>query len=156
MLLDSAPLCPLTAPLPSWQPLLTFYSFFNSSYSEKETLGTISNENPGIHEAWVRHVNAFQLENLFSKALRGTAFPGLESWSREQRPCPGLTSPDGAGMHRCRGLRGPRARREFDYFFTKGLLTTLHSGKPQRPCLKLPPPSAEGPKDISSSQMGDL
>lgn len=29
------------------------FFFFNSSYSEKETLETISNEDPGIHEAWV-------------------------------------------------------------------------------------------------------
>lgn len=26
--------------------------FKNSSYSGKETLGTITNEDPGIHEAW--------------------------------------------------------------------------------------------------------
>lgn len=38
--------------LPASTAHIFLFFFFNSSYSEKETLETISNEDPGIHEAW--------------------------------------------------------------------------------------------------------
>lgn len=71
-------------------------------------------------------MNGVQSECLLPETLRGTASLGREFWSGEGRPCLGMTSPDRAGMHRCREPRGPRARREFGCAVTKGLLTTLH------------------------------
>lgn len=74
----------------------------------------------------MRPVNGLQSESPRPGRLWGPASPGRELRGGEGRPCLGLTSPDGAGMHRCREPWGPGARREFDCDITKGLLTALH------------------------------
>lgn len=106
--LNARPLAPHTSPLPGTVCILHFFFFFfNSSYSANETLGTISNENPGIHEAWVGPVNVLSQKVCSQRHCGQRRSPGPESWSREGRPCVRVTSADRAGMHRCGELRGP-------------------------------------------------
>lgn len=104
---------PHTTPLAAAAHILLSLSlsFFYSSYSEKDTLGTISNENPGIHEAWVRHVNGLQSENPLPKTLWGTAFPGLRilEWRRASLSGDDITRQRwNAQMQKAEGPQGQR------------------------------------------------
>lgn len=96
----------------------------------------------------VRHVNSLQSENLFPKRLWGQPFPGLECWSWEGHPCLGMTSPDRAGMHRCRKLGALGPGESLAGRSQRGFWPPSSQEKPQSPGLKPPLPSVEGPKDI--------
>lgn len=128
VLLSSSSLYPHTSPPAATACILHFF-FFNSSYSEKETLGTLSNENPGIHESWVRHVNGLQSENPLPKTLWATAFSGLRILAGRRVSLCGYDISRQGWNAQMGELRGPGARRELGCDITKGLLTTLHPAK---------------------------
>lgn len=104
------PLSPHTSPGGHCPHLAAFFFFFfNSSYSEKETLGTISNENPGIHEA---RGEACECSVVRKSSPRDTArndFPGLSilEWRRGSLSADDITRQSwNAQMQKAEGPRG--------------------------------------------------
>lgn len=133
----------LPAHLPP-RPRPTFCCFFNSSYSEKETLGTISNENPGIHEA---RGEAWECSAVRTSSPRDTAvnsFPGLSilEWRRVSLSGDDITRQSwNAQMQKAEGARGQEG--VWPQYHKGSFEHSSSQGNHRDP----PPPSAEGPKD---------
>lgn len=99
--------------------------FFNSRCSEKETLETVSDENPGIREARGEACE-WSAVRVPSQGHCGERPPGLRilEWRRVSLSGDDITRQSWNAQSRT--LRGPGASRRFGYDITKGLLTILH------------------------------
>lgn len=117
------------------------YFFQSGSHSEKEILRIVTNELLGILDAWGEACEWLTVRKICPQRHYGEKpYPDFKLWIWGHS-CAWMTSPDRAGMHRCRKLGAQDPGKGDAWDTTKALLTTSYS----------PPPSAEGPKDTLKS-----
>lgn len=94
-------------------PLSNLKKKKKSRHPEKEILGLGTNECLGILDPWSMACEWLTVRKICpQRHCREEPFPDFKLWDWEGCPCAWMTSPDGAGMHRCRKQGAPGSSRE--------------------------------------------